>query len=202
MIDTIIPLQRFEEIRDKIGEILAIELSNQAALTGRTELNPEIWVERTTPFDSAQLPALLVEFANSQVITYNPRDARYSLTYNLFVVNKSKASVIDGKFILADQMSLINTQRICGLIRSIITHPLYLRLGFAPGFVETRNIESVVVEQKEAAEDSEATTVGMIVLKVNVSENNTTVPTINLAGADTIVSLEGTEEGFKYVLNT
>lgn len=59
-INTIIPVQNFELIRDRIALILATEINNQFVLSGNEDINCYVWLERSTPFDKIENPIINV----------------------------------------------------------------------------------------------------------------------------------------------
>ena len=56
----IIPVQNFELIRDRIALILATEVNNQFVLSGNEDINCDVWLERSTPFDKIENPTINV----------------------------------------------------------------------------------------------------------------------------------------------
>jgi len=200
MIEGIIPIQRFEEVRTRIGEILFKEISNQSTLIGDAKLNAGVWEERFTPFDNDELPAVSVGFVSSENNGYNIVDARYICRYYIDVHNSSKASIVDSKLVIGDLNSQTTLQRICGLIRSILTNSLYNKLEFSDNFIETTNIESIQIADP-GVKDGNFITTARIIMSVNLTEKNTVQQASVSTGGTSTIKLELTEKGYKFELN-
>lgn len=200
MITTAIPVQRFEEVRNKIGEIITAELSNQATLINDPRLNATIWVERMAPFTSDEMPAINVGFISSENIEYSAVHANYECKYYIDVHNRAEAKTENGVVMIGDVESQIVLQRICGIVRSILTHPLYKTLGFADAFIETRNVESVMIADPQS-DDSNFISTARIVFMVRLVERNTAESAVLSTGNTTNIRLEMTERGYKFELN-
>ena len=63
VINTVIPEQQFELVRNRIGEILFEELANQVML-GNTDADVKIYTERIVPMNQGETTSLNLIFSN------------------------------------------------------------------------------------------------------------------------------------------
>ncbi len=201
MIEGTIPVQKFEIIRDRIGEILTLELNSQIQRIGDTSLNDlSVWIERVIPFANSEFPAISVGFIKSDIVEYNNIDSTYDLEYYIDVHASGQARLEGEQFADGDKDALIRLQRICGLIRSILTHPLYRNFGISPSFVRTHTVESINITDPYN-QDGDFTALARITVSVRLVESNTTEDARVGTGNTTNIRLDSTEKGYKFELN-
>ena len=88
LINGIIQQQNYELIRDRLGEILAVELANQTVLTG-TEFVKAVDIERLIPYDETDYPVINVVFNNGDYS--NKQQTQSDGYYKYFIVGYVKA---------------------------------------------------------------------------------------------------------------
>jgi len=190
-INGIIPVQNFEQVRDRICEILAEELANQYDLTGDSEFNPTVWMERTVPFDKTEMPAINVRL-NS--IDFGNEDVKSSDANCLFYIDcyTSSADTDDSE---GDKTAAINLQRIMGIVRAILKNPQYKTLAFTAPFNCTAKINRLYIGDTNTS-DALSTTVGRIEYAVRVPENVALLNGTTLGTHSTTVTLGATDKGY------
>lgn len=196
VISEIIPAQSFEIIRDRIGEIISDEMSNQYVLTADEELNVSVWVERTVPFDPTELPAINILYDRTDFGGQHQGHADGSNIYYIDCYSSSKTKNLQRGDVLANK----NLQRLMGVCMAIMNNAQYRTLGFAPPFVMRRKVASAGVAQP-AHQDTRSMAMARIVLEVKVPETTSLVDAINIASYHTTTKLELTDKGHLYIEN-
>jgi len=197
-ITQIIPTQRFELIRDRIAQILALELANQAVLQSNTLFNGKVWVERFIRFDKTELPAINVYFSDASYDHNTAITARGTNTYNIDLHCSAKhENGSDG-----DKLSMFKLQKLAGVIRAILEDPAYIRLDFANGVIQHTSVSSLRVSEP-SQEDSFLITSGRLVFTVLSNENTRDLQPIDASEYTTSVTIGETDKGFYFeTINT
>lgn len=195
VIDTIIPAQSFEIVRDRIGQIIKDELTHQYVLTGNSNLNAKVFVERFIAFGHSELPAVNVLFDQEEFVSRTAIDVQGMSRYIIEGYMKSKTDADER----GDVKAMLALQRLLGVIRGIIMNPKYVTLGFAPPFVWDRTIESIKIADPGRTPDATNSVMGRIILNVKMPEETELIAPTLAAGFDTQVRLAETENGFMYV---
>ena len=129
-----IGLQAFELIRDRIAQILTIELASQATLTGDTQLaGVKVFSERFVPMDQTECPSVNVLWSNTQPETDSPRRVDTNNVYAIEVYTKGVTEIGNdsGAVIeLGSSAAAKQAARITGVIRAILASPVYKTLFF------------------------------------------------------------------------
>lgn len=196
----IIPTQNYELIRNRIVEILGEELFNQYKLSYDEDLNLDVWMERTIPFDQEELdPAVInVSLIEGTYSNEDPLFAQGDYTYAIDVL--ARAANTDENN--GDTQSAVIVQKILGKVRAILNASQYKTLGFAPtaGVVRNRRCSQIQVwDPSKSIHPDTATThpqAGRIVYSVNANENVEAVYPNTLMGTDTCVRINCTDKGF------
>ncbi len=201
-IDEVIPEQGFELIRDAIASILITELASQAILQPDAHLieilqNTTVWKERLGNIGAEEtfivLPILFSATYDNQSI----QDAEGSNTFFLDCYGRGKQNDSTPE----EQVAAIDLQRLIGIIRNIFEHPLYIRLGFEPGFVTSSHITSIQRTQIEKQEDGANMTMYRITMLVKASEVTSGIPGIPLDQSYTSVLINDTNKGLEYLID-
>lgn len=193
-INGIIPVQNFEQVRDRIGSILAVEIANQYDLTNDAELNPTIWVERTVPFDKTEMPAINIRL-NS--IDFNNEDVKSSDANCLFYIDCYTSAAYE-EDTEGDKAATLNLHRIMGMVRAILKNPQYKTLDFTPPFNCTAKINRLYIGDTNTS-DALSTTVGRIEYAVRVPENVALLNGQTIGSHYTTVYLGETEKGYLWI---
>lgn len=134
-----IPRQMFELVRDRIAQIIALELAGQVALDPADEQLQGITVftDRFVPLAETELPAVDVLFSSSAYETSSVMRADGPSTYVINVFTKQDTQITEGgdKVARGDTLSVNQNSRILGVIRAILQSSPYKSLAFAPSEV-------------------------------------------------------------------
>jgi hypothetical protein len=191
-IDGQIPQQNFELIRDQIASILALELSAQTVAT-----NLKTWIERIIPFGLEELPAINIYYQSTPYDNHTPVSRRGINKYIIDIHVNAKHTDADE----ADKLAAINVQRFAGIVMYILSCGEWYDLGFGPGTIASRWVESCTigrVEQKDALH----TVVAQIAFNVLSTESVGDLTGLVLSVVSTQVKIDETEKGFLVELNT
>jgi len=201
LIHTIIPPQAFEVVRDRIGRILTDEIDNQFQISYNPDFLVTSWIERFMQFNRTELPAINVTMAEG---TYGGQTAIQSDgTYKYFIDAYVNAKTSDDG--PGDVRAMFKLQRLLGVCRSILQDARYKTLGFGvrPGFIMSRQIESISIENpKQKEHDAMHSVMGRLVLSVKVPEITDYVQPTNLAEFRTSIKLSETELGYLWINRT
>lgn len=200
LITSIIPVQNYELIRDRIGLILATELANQQILIEADSgefVAPTVWIDRYVPFDKTEMPAVNVAFGNGEYSNQNQISAEGVYTYFIdCYTNADTEDDTDGY-----TLSMAKLDRIMGMIRYILSSPFYATLNFPRGFILNRTIQSMGVFTKQDVQDALSDSVGRILFTVRAVETQNGQTGVALEETGTTFKLGSTNKGFKVVTN-
>lgn len=196
LIDGIIQPQAFEQIRDKIAQILLEEFQNQYTLTGDPELDlKKVYVERFVPFDYTELPCLNVGLERGDY--QNQHQGYADADYRFFVEVLMKAHT--SSTYRGDTKARMKVHKVLGVARAIIENPVYKTLGFAPGVIRHREIESFVFAEPTKM-DQEDCTMSRIALVVKCIETTSLLDVGLIHQNYTTVKLGETDKGYYWEL--
>lgn len=199
-INTIIPAQSFEVIRDKIALILKEELTNQATLAANPKLDATVYIERYSPPNSSELtevPIVNVLLGQGDYSNQDVTQSTGTYLYFIDIYTKAKANEDNG----GDTRAIISLQKILGVCRGILEATQYLTLGFTYPFVMGRKINSI---QIAGPSDPRADSLvrGRLILQVMVPEYQQEVTANMIEGSDTTVRIEESPEGYLWVVDS
>lgn len=197
-----IPPQSFELVRDRIGQILAIEIETQALLTydSALELSPGknsesgVWVERFVPFDKTEVPCVNVSLMRGDPIGQSMIHVDGFYRYAIDCYHNAKSS--DGA--RGDVKATKKLQRLMGVVRAILEDPAYKTLGYSTPFIGARHVEGITVGEPEDRKEATSLVVGRIVFTVRVPEGVRLNDPLLLAEHETTVNLGETDNGYVY----
>lgn len=199
VINTLIPQQNFELIRDRIGVILFEEFASQYILsTSNPDLNPTIYNERIIPVSHTETPLINVMFSGGNSLSQNAVDADYSYTYFIDVYTSSPTVTTSN----GDKLSLYKLHRLLGMVRAILSDARYKTLGFTAPSIERRFVSGIQVAQPENKQDGTSSVFGRVTFEVRVSEITELKTPNPIDGANTIVTMNETELGYLYSFNS
>lgn len=187
-----IPQRNFELIRDNIGSILILELSDQDYTN-----EVSVWRERNTPFDIIDLPAVNISFDSNSNLAQTTSSKRNENTYFIDVTVNSKHSDITK----GDVEANLKCQRICGIIDYILSCPEYQFLDFEIGLIESRWISDINIGRLQN-QDSRHTVTGRITFKVRAREDVNKISGTQIKILGSQVKLDLTDKGYKFELLT
>lgn len=194
-IATVIGRQNYELVLDRIGEILTEELNGQDY--NNSDLNVTVFKERDIPYNTGEgggKPMVNVMFER---VDYDYQTAIQSdglCRYVIECTRQGKGNPSEG----GDTVAMTKIQRLAGVIRAILMNPKYKTLGYEPGFIKNRHIQSIEFG-KPIRQDSAHTVMARLVLAVSFREvTELGVPAL-MVGYWTGVRIEETERGYLFV---
>jgi len=195
-IDEIIPPQAFENIRDRIAEILIDELNNQFVLTYNPEIDATVFVEKFINFDETDLPAINVSLGRGNTDNKNAMASDGSYRYFIDVYTRAKTSPSGP----GDTLATKKAHKIMGLVRYILEHPEYVTLGFARPSILNTLLESMSF-QDPTEKDGNNIVMGRSVFMVKATESeNLIVPNL-IEGFETSVKIDESSVGYVFSKN-
>lgn len=192
-INHIILPQNYEFVRDRIAEIITDELHNQLLLTGEYDIDAEVYVERTTPFDESELPAVNICLDSGSWGNKHQGSVVGTYIFNIDCVTSAKAT----KSGPGDTASTIKSQRIAGLCRSILEDPIYKTLGFTPPFI-SKTFCSDIKFGSAGSPDAKNIVVSRISFHTVVNETSDLIIPNLIEGYQTVVKIDNTSKGYFY----
>lgn len=196
-----IPSQNFEVIRDAIAAILLTEFVGQTELRAtiippivdpKLDFITKIWLERFTPFDKTELPAINVYLSNGDYISkeYSGKvTAEY--TYIIDVYSSAKTTA-DGS---GDTLAAITLQKITGMCRAILENPQYRTLTLARGIIGRLGVSEFSISKFEPNGDAANTIMGRISFNVMAIETAELQSGVPMEIATTTMRLGVTDKG-------
>jgi len=194
LINTIIPKQNFELVRDRIGEILADELANQFTLSGDAEINAKVFLERFLPIDKTSLPSVNVMLSRGNYENHTTIQSVGNYSYFIDVYTRAKTSVTSN----GDSLSLIRLQRLLGVCKAILENPKYKTLAFVPPYLNHTSIESIEVAEPRNNQDASSVMMGRLTFNVVVRETTELTTPNNISGWETSVQLGDSGNGYVF----
>jgi len=195
-ISEIIPTQAHELIRDRIGAILAVEIAAQVTADGDYDMDANVYVERTKPFDKTEvLPAINVSLARASYDSQHMGSTKVTATYNIDVYTSAKTRADE----VGDVRAAFKLQKLLGWCRFILEHPVYKTLDFAAPFIQRRSCREVNIAGPNP-EDGTNQAMGRLSFTVEATETAGLLATIALTENYTTVKLSLTEKGHLFIL--
>lgn len=193
IIPALIPTQSAEVIRDRIGLILAEELPNQKTLAAGAldAIVGTVWKERYVTFDKTACPAVnvslsQVDFGDQTTVQ---QDGLFTFFIDTYGIAKTTSTVA------GDTQSMLNMQRLAGLVRGILMDTRYLKLGFTTPFIGNRTVKSFAIAMPNT-EDATSVTMGRITFTVRAPQTVPPKVADEIAGYQTTVKLLGNNIGY------
>lgn len=192
-INGIIPTQNYEIIRDVIASILMEEIRNQEELTG-TEYVKAYYAERFAPVDETEFTVLNIQFEGGEYSNKDQVRVDGNYVYYISVFSSSAASIEQD----ADNAATLKLHRVLGLIRAILSNPVYNSLGLSSKVIANTTVSALKIAKNDGPGNSDSVIVGYIEFKVRAIENVQLIDPIPYAGGVTIAKLYLTDKGFRY----
>lgn len=186
----------FEKVRDKIGEILLIELTKQKEIQNFTE-EINIYSEKSVPESGAEQLRINVLLDSGNYGTLNPKDAQGKTIYFVDIYTSSKES--DG--VTGDYAAAFLLHKYIRLCRFILQSSKYKTLGFPAGLIGGKSVEMFETLPPAQKQDARFTRFARITFSVRIQESDVLWEGIAVNGIDTTVTLQETLQGYKYQFN-
>lgn len=190
-INSIIPTQNYELIRDAIGSILYTEITNQETLTGQLYVR-NYYSERFIPPDETEFPVLNIQFAGGD---YDNKDmTRVDGAYIYYITCYTSGAGQDG-----DKTATLKLHKILGLVRAILMNPQYKTLGFTPSnYIKSTVLSAIRIPKNEETTDATNTIMGYVEFRVKAMEDVALIDPPLLMSSITEVRLYLTDKGYRY----
>lgn len=197
-----IPPQNFEIIRDRIAEIAADEMANQAALYYDEDLiiHGGVYVERVWPMTFTERVLINVLVKGGRYDNQDPEmaDGNYVYVLDTYVARKSKPGINESDPDLpGDQLARLQMEKIYGKLRYIFSHPIYNNLGYAPPLICNVHVQELLVKPGSEG-DADNVMTCRLHLSVRVPETVDLLTARLLDGYQTQVRLNETEFGYQF----
>lgn len=195
----IIQPQRFEQVRDRIGYILATEIPNQVALMAAasppqdgTAYNASVWVARVFPFDKSELPAINVTLLEGDYedADLTSSDGTYVFAVDIYTHAKSSDD--------ADNLAAVKRDKITGWCRAILKHPGYKTLGYTAPMLCRTTVRKLIVGAGDR-DDALSTSLARLEVVVKVPEVVELKTGVQAVPGTTTVTLHETDRGYQYI---
>lgn len=195
LIANVIGPQSFEIIRERIALILKSELANQVLLSYDTSIDASVRIENMNPNDKLELTLVNISFASGNYDNKNYGGSKRAnpYVYNIDVYANGKADALNS----GDYNANVLLQKLIGICASILDNPVYMVLGLANPLVERVYVSEINIANTNKT-DAFSTCWGRITFNVVVVETSQPIVPKLLAGYDTTVKLDCTEQGYFY----
>lgn len=190
----IIATRSYELVRNRIAQILATELPNQATLHSDAGLNADVFIDRIVPLHDEEMPLINIVMGsgNWDNFTRFKQDGTYS--YNIDIYTKSSGTSTE----MGDVLSMNKLQKLAGVVQGILMHPQYITLSFAAPFIEHTEVNSITMGIPNNTLDASNVTQARLTFVVRVPESETANTPLDIAGWSTQVKLGLTDKGYIY----
>lgn len=187
-----IPKQRFELIRENIGQILTDELCGQDYV--KQFENFKVWNERFIQFDLTEMPAINVAYHNTPYQDYTPKEQQGINEYHIDI----HMNAIHTRDVKGDTDAALKCQRLAGIVRYILMSQEQFHLGFDPGVVQSRWVETLEMG-KITDNDAKQTIVARLTFRVKANEVVANIAPTEMEAIHTQVKLGETEKGHYFI---
>jgi hypothetical protein len=191
LLDPIEP-RNFELIRDRIAQIIALELPEQAILNDDNLLNAKVFIERFIPLDKTDMPAINVMLSNGNFEDPFTKHDDNTYTYFIDVYTSAKTDATNN----GDRLASVRLQRLIGVIMGIIGNPQYKTLGFEAPSISHRRISLMQIVEPKNNQDASSIMMGRLTLTVRTVENYELITPVQLALSLTEVRIANSDEGY------
>jgi hypothetical protein len=195
-INASIPPQSFEAARDQLVAVLTVELANQYALDNTYPKVEKVWAERFITFDSdTELPAVNVNLWKGEYGNETVKKADGEYIFNIDIYTSAPSSDANGP---GDQYAMVTMNKIAGIIRAILSNPIYVILDMQ-GIIQRTRVQRFFVGDKSTVKDALSDVVGRMQYSVLCRETVDIIPAaVSLEQATTAVKMSTSDKGFFY----
>lgn len=194
LINSIIPTQNYEYIRDAIGSILYTEIKNQEALTGE-EYVETYCAERFVPPDETEFTLLNVQFAGGDYSNKDQTQVDSEYFYYISVHTAAKNTNAED----ADKRATLKLHKVLGLVRAILMNPQYKTLAVVPKrVIAGTTISTIRIPKNEDSDNAASVITGYVEFRVRTIEDVSLLEPLPLASSVTQVKLYLTDKGYKW----
>lgn len=199
LIVNVIPPQGFEIVRDRIGEILFDEISSQVAKSYNTDIDAQVYVERSNQIDKTELPLINISLSTGSYDNKNQGNVNGTYTFDIDAYTHAKTTEDES----GDVLAAFKLQKILGVCRAILENPVYKTLGYTPGFIIRTGCSDINIAIPGAGKlDTLNTLMGRLSFTVVLIESTELIVPALITGYDTSIKMVLTNQGYKYVGNS
>jgi len=194
LINYTIPKRNFEPIRDRIAQILLVELNNQY-LNYNPNCNVDgVYIERKKPIDQTELAFVNVSVINGvfDSKTQGSKDGTYQYAIDIFTRAASESNKP------GDKESQILLESLLSICDYILEDPQYKTLLFAPGTIGGILVGEMQLREQNV-EDASNVSMGRLILTVRTEETNLLKYAPILQQSFTVSNLAYTNKGYQYI---
>jgi hypothetical protein len=193
-IKQVILKRTYEYIRDRIFAILMDEFDGQFVLTYDTDLEVNFFIERGTPIDKTELPAIVVSIAKGSFDNKNQGNIDGSYSFNIDCFTNAKTNITEG----GDYIAAKHLQKIMGICISILEDPIYKTLGFTPPFIMSSSFSEMNFASPNK-EDASNTSMGRLTFNIRANEAFKLIEPSLIEGYETTVQIGNSGKGYFYI---
>lgn len=188
--------QGFEQVLERIGSIILVELLSQKEKQDLPE-EINIFKERITPIDQSEDMYINLLYSGSGLTQRGQKDGTYKTIYFLDVYTTGNNQ--DGK--TGSEDSSDRLLKYLGLIRYILSYSDYKTLLFEEGLIGGTGVENISTLEPSLDQDSSFSRMGRITFYANILEGQTLWQGVALAQSLTGIKLGTSEKGYKFIYN-
>ena len=192
-----IPEQAFVSILQRIATILFEEMQNQAAFAGLD--TPKVFLDRTARMDNSEVSpvAFNVTMERGNWDNQDVMVARGNYLYNIdiFAQSATFGQLESGR---GDTLAMRTATSVAGAVRYIFSHSKYYTLGYQPGYVHRRAVQSVQFHRPIDGMDANSMSMARIQLEVTAPEQEGVSEGVLISGYETNVKIGITDEGYQF----
>lgn len=202
VINETIGVQGFEKVTNRIAEILIVEIANQQDLQNFDD-DVNVFIERMQPFSRSEDVSISVYLKGGSYEGHTTKNSQGEYQFFIDLYTSSVATQKDN----ASVVSKNKNYRYLGLIRYILSSGKYLTLGFPPGLIGGKYIQSISQDLEfanfgaEPSKDGSFIRFSRVLFVVRVQENQDLWDSIPLYGNDTIVTYNESVQGTQLTFN-
>ena len=192
----------FETVRDQIGALLTVELTNQALLIGGgvtpdPDITSTVYIERLIPYDISENNVVYVSIMEMNLDNQNQLTQRNTVNFAIDVFCNAKEDLTTTE---TCKLARVKLDRLVGIILKILQSPYYNKLGLSAGIIEMRNVTKVLFSDKYE-KDVRDTRMARMILNVVIHEECAQIVPVTASDYLTEVKLEESDKGyyFEYV---
>lgn len=195
MLDTIIPKQGFELIRDQILAILMTEFKNQINQFNNQEcVGVNFFAERSVPMDKSEQDFVNVSLFKGDYGNQEQDYVEGTYQFLIEIVAGGKSRVNEA----ADKMAHFRVQKLTGIIRYILQSSYYKTLAIDPPFILHTELSKIQIYKPTPGSDVTNMSVGQSIFTVRCGETTNAIRGLLVGGADTSVRIDLTNKGYRY----
>lgn len=193
LINTSIPTQGFEIVRDTIGAVLKIELEKQKTLKG-FDYPINVYTERSAPFDQTEEVMIMVSLDSANYTNTNEMSTHGLTSFNVDIYASAKQTpLMQGGYASSKKRDFF-----LGMVRYILQDHHYKTLGLPLGTIMGTYVEGFEIFEVSNNQDANFVKMSRLSFSVRINENQSLWEGIDISTIFTGVKLDLTEKGYQY----